>query len=177
MALYEFEGKRPVIGADCFIHPQAVVIGDVTLGDRCYVGAGAVVRGDYGTITIGNGCNIQENCVLHAEPGSTALLGEDVLVGHGAIVHGPCQLQSNSLVGMGSVVNNNCELETGSFLAAGSVLPPGRKIPARHLAMGNPAKPVREMSEDLLQYNTIAVKLYQDLAIRCQTGLKLIEED
>lgn len=177
MALYEFEGKRPVIGADCFIHPQAVVIGDVTLGDRCYVGAGAVVRGDYGTITIGNGCNIQENCVLHAEPSSTALLGEDVLVGHGAIVHGPCQLQSNSLVGMGSVVNNNCELETGSFLAAGSVLPPGRKIPARHLAMGNPAKPVREMSEDLLQYNTIAVKLYQDLAIRCQTGLKLIEED
>ena len=177
MALYEFEGKRPVIGKDSFVHPQAVVIGDVTIGDKCYVGAGAIVRGDYGTIIIGNGSNIQENCVLHAEPGTTAMIAEDVLVGHAAIVHGPCTLQNNVLVGMGAVISNQCEMETGSFLAAGSVLPPGRKIPARQLAMGNPAKVVRELSEDLLQYNTIAVKLYQDLAIRCQTGLKLIEQD
>lgn len=175
MALYEFEGKRPVIGKDSFIHPQAVIIGDVKIGDNCYVGAGAVVRGDYGTIVIGNGSNIQENCVLHAEPETTALLVENVLVGHGAIVHGPCTIHKNVLIGMGSVISNQCEIETESLIAAGSVLPPGRKIPARQLAMGNPAKAVRELDENLLQYNAIAIKLYQDLAIRCQTGLKLIE--
>lgn len=177
MPFYEFEGKRPVVGVDSFIHPQAVVIGDVTIGDRCYVGAGAIVRGDYGTIVVGSGSNIQENCILHAEPGTTTLIGEDVLVGHGAIVHGPCTLHNNSLAGMGSVINGQCELESGSFLAAGSVLAPGKKVPAKMLAMGNPAKPVREMSDDLMAYNSIAVKLYQDLAIRCQTGLKLIEPD
>lgn len=176
MAFYEFEGKRPVIGKDSFVHPQAVVIGDVKIGDRCYVGAGAILRGDYGAIIIGNGTNIQENCVLHAEPDTTALIGEDALVGHGAIVHGPCILHNNALVGMGAVVSNQCEIGAGSLLAAGSVLPPGRKIPARQLAMGNPAKAVRELTDDLLLYNTIAVKLYQDLAIRCQKGLKLIEQ-
>lgn len=176
MAFYEFEGKRPVIGQDSFVHPQAVVIGDVKIGDRCYVGAGAILRGDYGTIVIGNGSNIQENCVFHAEPDTTALIAEDVLVGHSAIVHGPCTLHKNVLIGMGAIISNQCEMEAGSLLAAGSVLPPGRIIPARQLAVGNPAKAVRELSEDLLQYNTLAVKLYQDLAIRCQKGLKLIDQ-
>ncbi len=174
MPLYEFEGKRPLIGETSFVHPQAVIIGDVSIGENCYVGAGAVVRGDYGGIVIGDGTNIQENCVLHTEPYSIAKIGINVLVGHAAIVHGPCTIQDNVIIGMGSLVSNQCEMEEGSFLAAGSVLPPGRKIPSRNLAMGNPAKVVREVSDDLAQYNAIAVKLYQDLAKRCQTGLKLI---
>ena len=175
MPLYEFEGKRPEIGKDSFIHPQAVVMGEVKIGQNCYVGAGAILRGDYGGIIIGNGSNIQENAVMHAEPGTTAQIGEEVLVGHGAIVHGPCIIHDRVIIGMGSLISNQCEMETGSFLAAGSVLPPGRKISAHQLAMGNPAKEVREVSENLAQYNGLAVKLYQDLAIRCQTGLKLIE--
>lgn len=175
MPFYEFEGKRPKVGENSFVHPQATVIGEVILGNNCYVGAGAILRGDYGSIEIGNGSNIQENVLLHAEPGTAAVIGEDVLVGHAAIIHGPCKIHDRAMVGMGSLISNGCEMCEGSFLAAGSVLPPGRKIPEHQLAMGNPAVAVKEVNDNLAQYNAIAVKLYQDLAIRCQTGLKLIE--
>ena len=175
MPFYEFEGKRPKIGENSFVHPQATVIGEVNVGNNCYVGAGAVLRGDYGSIEIGNGSNIQEIVLMHAEPGTSAVIGENVLVGHAAIIHGPCVIHDRVIIGMGSLLSSGCEMCEGSFLAAGSVLPPGRIIPAHQLAMGNPAVAVKEVSGNLAQYNTIAVKLYQDLAIRCQTGLKLIE--
>ncbi|HRW11971.1 MAG TPA: gamma carbonic anhydrase family protein [Syntrophomonas sp.] len=175
MPFYEFEEKRPTIGENSFVHPQATVIGDVKIGNQCYVGAGAILRGDYGTIEIGNGSNIQENAVLHAEPGTCAKIGEDVLVGHMAIVHGPCTILNRVIIGMGSLISTGCEMGEGSFLAAGSVLPPGRIIPAHQLAIGNPAVAVKEVSGTLAQYNGIAVKLYQDLAIRCKTGLKQID--
>jgi len=114
LAIYEFEGKRPQIGQQCFIHPQATVIGDVQLGDNCFVGAGAVIRADYGKIVIGAGSNIQENAVIHAEPDTIALLEENVLIGHAAIVHGPCLIQHNVTVGMGSIISNGCELHSES---------------------------------------------------------------
>jgi len=176
LALYEFEGKRPRIGKDSFVHPQAVVIGDVELGDNCYVGAGAVVRGDYGRIVIGNGTNIQENCVIHAEPETICLIEDNVLIGHAAIVHGPCLVQHGVTVGMGSIVSTGCELEAESLLGSGSVLPPRQTIPSRKLAMGNPARVVKDLGENHIIYNQIGVKLYQDLAIRCQIGLKLIDD-
>ncbi|CFY04634.1 Trimeric LpxA-like [Syntrophomonas zehnderi OL-4] len=175
MPLYEYEGKRPQIDETSFIHPQAVIIGDVRIGQHCYVGAGTILRGDYGTIIIGNGSNIQENSVLHSEPETVADIGADVLIGHAAIVHGPCTLHNSVVIGMGAIVSTHCVLEEGSFLAAGSVLPPRRTIPAWQLAMGNPAKAIRETTEEMVQYNLISVKLYQDLAQRCKTGLKLID--
>lgn len=175
MPFYEFEGKRPIIGENSFVHPQATIIGEVKVGNNCFVGAGAVLRGDYGCIEIGNGSNIQENAVMHAEPGTVAVIGEDVLIGHAAIVHGPCTIHNRVIIGMGSLISTACEMGEGSFLAAGSVLPPGRTIPTNKLAMGNPATVVKDVSGDLAQYNAIGVKLYQDLAIRCQKGLKLIE--
>lgn len=175
MSLYEFEGKRPQIDETSFIHPQAVIIGDVRIGQHCYVGAGAIIRGDYGSIIIEAGTNIQENSVLHSEPETVAHIGADVLIGHAAIVHGPCTLHNNVIIGMGALVSTHCVMEEGSFLAAGSILPPRRIIPARQLAMGNPAKAVRETTEEMVQYNLISIKLYQDLAQRCKTGLKLIE--
>lgn len=176
MAIYEFEGKRPVIGMSSFIHPQAVVIGEVEIGNNCYVGAGAVVRGDYGKIAVGNGSNIQENCTIHSEPETIAILEENVLVGHGAIVHGPCLIKSNATIGMGAIVSSNTEVGEKSLLAAGSILPPGKNVPSRKVAMGNPARVVKEMDDYNLVYNQVAVKLYQDLAERCINGLKLIEE-
>ncbi len=176
MALYEFEGKRPSIGKDSFVHPQAVVIGEVELGERCYVGAGAVIRGDYGKIVIGNGTNIQENCVLHSEPETIAIIEENSLIGHSAIVHGPCLIKQNVTVGMGSIICTGCELESNSLLAAGSVLPPGHSVPKDKIAMGNPARVIRNLDEHNTLYNQIGVKLYQDLAIRCINGLKLIKE-
>jgi len=159
-----------------FIHPQAVVIGEVEIGNNCYVGAGAVVRGDYGKIAVGNGSNIQENCTIHSEPETIAILEENVLVGHGAIVHGPCLIKSNATIGMGAIVSSNTEVGEKSLLAAGSILPPGKNVPSRKVAMGNPARVVKEMDDYNLVYNQVAVKLYQDLAERCINGLKLIEE-
>ncbi len=176
MPLYEFEGKRPIIPDTTFIHPQAVIIGEVILGENCYVGAGAIVRGDYGNIIIGDGSNIQENCVIHSEPETTAVFETNVLIGHGAIVHGPCIIKSNSTVGMGSVINSETIIEKESLLAAGSVLPPRKTIPERKVAMGNPAKIVKDIDDTMLVYNQIATKLYQDLAARCMKGLKLIED-
>lgn len=176
MAIYEFEGKRPVIGSDSFIHPQAIVIGEVELGERCYVGAGAVIRGDYGKIVIGNGTNIQENCIIHAEPETIALIEDNSLIGHSAIVHGPCLVKQNVTVGMGSIVSTGCELGNDSLLAAGSVLPPGQSVPKAKIAMGNPARVVKDVDEKNRIYNQIGVKLYQDLALRCINGLKLIKE-
>lgn len=176
MSIYEFEGKRPVIPASTFIHPQAVIIGDVIFGENCYVGAGAVVRGDYGNIIIGDGTNIQENCVIHSEPETTAEFEANVLIGHGAIVHGPCIIKHNTTVGMGAVINSGVTIEEESLLAAGSVLPPNKTIPKRKIAMGNPAKIVKDLDDNMLAYNKIATKLYQDLAARCKEGLKLIKE-
>jgi carbonic anhydrase/acetyltransferase-like protein (isoleucine patch superfamily) len=176
MPIYEFEGKRPVIGKDCFIHPQAVIIGEVELGERCYIGAGAVIRGDYGKIVIGDGTNIQENCIIHSEPETIAIIEENSLIGHSAIVHGPCLVQQNVTVGMGAIISSGCELESDSLLAAGSVLPPGRTVPKSKVAMGNPARIVKDLDEQNRIYNQMGVKLYQDLALRCIHDLKLIAE-
>lgn len=176
VAIYEFEGKRPVIGNSSFIHPQAVVIGEVEIGEHCYVGAGAVVRGDYGKIVVGSGSNIQENSTVHSEPDTIAILEENVLIGHAAIVHGPCLIKRNATIGMGSIVSSRTEIGEESLLAAGSVLPPGKTVPSRKVAMGNPARVVKDVDDYNLVYNQVAVKLYQDLAERCIKGLKLIEE-
>lgn len=176
MAVYEFEGKRPVIGKSSFVHPQAVIIGEVEIGEHCYVGAGAVVRGDYGKIVVGSGTNIQENSTLHSEPDTIAILEENVLIGHAAVVHGPCLVKRNSTIGMGSIVSSGTEVGEESLLAAGSILPPGKTIPPRKVAMGNPARVVKDMDDYNLVYNQVAVKLYQDLAERCLNGLKLIQE-
>lgn len=176
MAIYEFEGKRPLIGKDSFIHPQAVIIGEVKLGDRCYVGAGAVIRGDYGQIVIGSGTSIQDNCIIHSDSETIALIEENSIIGHSAIVHGPCLVQQNVTVGMGSIISTGCELENGSLLAAGSVLPPGHTIPKGKMAMGNPARIVKDVDAQNRYYNQMGVQLYQDLASRCLNGLKLIEE-
>lgn len=173
---YEFEGRRPVVGSTSFVHPQAVVIGDVTIGEKCFIGAGAIVRGDYGSVIIGDGSNIQENSVIHSQPASAAVIGNNVLVGHTAIVHGPCILYDNAVVGMGALVSTGCNIEADGMLAAGSILPPGRTIPAHKLAVGNPARIAKDIDEQTANINRIAIQLYQDLAERCLKGLKPIEE-
>lgn len=172
MPLYEFEGKKPVIGKNSFVHPQAVIIGDVTIGENCYIGAGAVIRGDYGKIIIGDGSNVQDNATMHTEPGTEAVIGQNVLIGHAAIVHGPCLVKEYAIIGMGSIVNAGCQIEEGAMLAAGSLLPPGKTVPSRKLAMGNPAKVVKDVDENMFNYNQLAVKIYQDLASRSLNSLK-----
>lgn len=175
MAIYEFEEKRPVIAATAFIHPQATVIGEVSIGERCYIGAGAIIRGDYGSITIGDGSNVQENAVLHTNPATTLEIQENVLIGHAAIVHGPGVAGKGSTIGMGAVVNGSFELGEYSFLAAGSLLPPRREIPAYKLAMGNPARVSKEVSEEQQTISRISIDFYQELADRCHKSLQRID--
>jgi len=176
MALYEFEGKRPSTGKTSYIHPQAVLIGEIEIGELCFVGAGAVIRGDYGKIIIGSGSAIEENCIIHAEPESIAIIEENVTVGHGAIIHGPCLIKNNVVIGMGAIVCSRCEIGPKSLLGAGSILPQGHNIPEQKMAVGNPASIIRNMNEKDLKYNKIASEIYQDLATRCISNLKLIEE-
>jgi carbonic anhydrase/acetyltransferase-like protein (isoleucine patch superfamily) len=176
LALYEFEGKRPNIGNSTYISPQAIIIGEVHIGDKCFIGPGTVIRGDYGKIIINNGSAIEENCIIHAEPGSSVIIEDNVVVGHGAIIHGPCLLENNAVIGMASVICARTKIGTKSLLGAGSLLPPGQTVPKGKLAYGNPASVIRDMNEKDLEYNKIAFKTYQDLAIRCTNNLKKIPD-
>ena len=116
--MYEFEGKVPHIGVNCCIHPEAVLIGDVTIGNDCYIAACSVLRGDFGRIVIGNGSNIQENCVIHVQPGKSAILGERSHIGHGAILHSP-NLGQHVTIGIGAIVLDDCEIGDESLIGAG----------------------------------------------------------
>lgn len=124
MAVYAFEGNRPEISKLAYIHPSASVIGNVIIGDQCFIGPGAVIRADYGKICLGSGCAIEDNCIIHSEPDSIVLMENDIIVGHGAIVHGPCLIKNNSIIGMGSIISTGCEVGSYCFLAAGSLLCP-----------------------------------------------------
>ena len=176
MPIYEFEGRKPVIAPSAFIHPQAIIIGDVSIGENCYIGALAVLRGDYGKIKIGSGTNIQELCMLHIEPESEVIIEDNCLVGHSAIIHGPCIIGTLSVIGMGSLISSGCEIKEKSMLAAGSVLPPGKTVASGKIAMGNPAREVKDVDENMQNYNRDAIVFYQDLAARYHKGLKAIEE-
>jgi len=176
LPLYEFEGKLPSLTQSCFVHPDAIIIGDVRIGEKCFIGAGAVLRGDYGCIVIGDGSNVQENCVIHAQPDSIATVEENVDIGHGTILHGPCTIKKQVTVGMGSIICDGCEVGSGSFIGAGSLLTPGTVVPANKLALGNPARVIKDVSEQQKKFTNIAVQLYQGLCERYQTTIKLIEK-
>lgn len=176
MPFYEFEGKTPRLDPSCFVHPDAVLIGDVTVGKRCFIGAGAVLRGDYGRIVIGDGSNVQENCVIHAQPDTTAIIEENVDIGHGSILHGPCIIKSNVTIGMGSVICDGCQVGTGSFIGAGSLLPSNTIIPDNKLAFGSPAKVIKDTTENQRAFTRNAVEIYKNLCERYHKSLQRIED-
>ncbi len=173
MALYEFEHKHPLISPSSFVHPEAVLIGSVEVGERCFIGPGVVIRGDYGKIVIGNGSNVQDNCMIHADVDAEAIIGDNVLIGHSAVIHGPCVIGEYSVIGMGAIVSMGCEIGRESMLAAGSLLPPRGTLPPRKLAMGSPAAVVRDLNDTNLARHRTAVKFYQELAQRYMVGLKV----
>ncbi|MGI6548994.1 MAG: gamma carbonic anhydrase family protein [Syntrophomonadales bacterium] len=175
MPMYEFEGKRPQIGVNCCIHPEAVLIGDIKIGDDCYIAACAVLRGDFGPIIIGDGSNIQENCVIHVQPGKSAVLGDRSHIGHGAILHSP-RLGHHVTIGIGAIVLDDCEIGDESLIGAGSVVTSGTKIPAKSMVLGTPGKVVREITTQSIQFLNISTDVYQELNRRSITGLKLISE-
>ena len=168
MSLYSFEGKVPQIGDDSYIHPQATVIGAVTIGNRCFVGPGAVLRGDLGEIEIGDGTNIQDNCVIHAD--RKVLIGKNLIIGHGAIIHDVI-LKDRVVVGMGSILMNGVVAEEDAMIGAGSVVKEHLKIPQGKIVVGNPGRIVKELDEEGKKRVAGGVQHYQDLAARYKRGL------
>jgi carbonic anhydrase/acetyltransferase-like protein (isoleucine patch superfamily) len=172
--IYEFEGYKPVIHESSFIHPQAAVTGNIIIGKNCYIGPGAALRGDWGKIIIEDGCNVQENCTIHMFPGITVLLKEGAHIGHGAIIHGG-MIGKNCLIGMNSVIMDNAELGDECIVGALSLIKEGEKIPSRSLVVGNPARIIKEVSDEMIAWKTEGTKLYQALPAQMYSSWKPVE--
>ena len=169
--IYEFRGFIPVVHPSAFVHPQAVVTGNVIIGKDVYIGPGAALRGDWGGIVIEDGCNVQENCTVHMFPGITVRLEEGAHIGHGAVIHG-AQIGRNSLIGLNSVIMDEVEIGEECIVGALSFVKAGEKIPRRSLMAGNPAKILKEVSDDMMAWKTQGTKLYQRLPEDCRAGLR-----
>ena len=174
MAIYEFNGIKPIIHPSSFIHPQATVTGDVIIGRDVYIGPGAAIRGDWGKIIIEDGCNVQENCTIHMFPGVTVLLKESAHIGHGAIIHG-ATIGRNCLVGMNAVIMDNVELGDECIVGALAFIRQNEIIPSRSLVAGNPAKIIKQVSDEMIDWKTEGTKLYQQLPKLCFDTLKPTE--
>ncbi|MEW6444173.1 MAG: gamma carbonic anhydrase family protein [bacterium] len=173
MPLYSFEDLTPAVAEDAFVHPEAVLIGAVTIGSRCFVGAGAVLRADLAEIRVEDGSCVQENCVVHAAPGLGVLIQQDVIVGHGAILH-DVTIRPGAVVGMGAVLLEGVVVEKGAMVAAGSVVPSRFVIPAGKIVGGNPAKVVKDLPESYREFFRAGLALYQGLPERYRKGLRRI---
>lgn len=172
--IFEFNGFKPVVHETAFVHPQAAVTGNVIIGKNVYIGPGAAIRGDWGKIVIEDGCNVQENCTVHMFPGVEVRLKEGAHVGHGAIVHG-AQLGKNCLIGMNAVLMDEVEIGDGCIVGALAFVPAKTKIPDRKVVVGNPAKIVKDVSDEMLEWKTEGTKLYQQLPSDCYEGLRECE--
>jgi phenylacetic acid degradation protein/carnitine operon protein CaiE len=166
---YEFKGLKPVVHETAFIHPQAAVTGNVTIGKNVYVAPGAAIRGDWGKIIIEDGCNVQENCIIHMFPGVTVLLKAGAHIGHGAIIHG-ATIGKNCLVGMNAVIMDNVELGDECIVGALSFIKTDEIVPPRSLIAGNPARFVKEVSDEMIAWKTEGTKLYQALPKEMNEG-------
>lgn len=165
--IYSFKGFIPVVHETSFVHPQAAVTGNVIIGKHCYIGPGAALRGDWGAIIIEDGCNIQENCTIHMFPGTTVLLKEASHIGHGAIIHG-ATIGRNCLVGMNSVIMDHVILGDECIVGALSFIREGDVFEARSLIVGNPAKKIKEVSDQMIEWKTKGTQLYQQLPAAMQ---------
>lgn len=172
--VYSFQQYTPVIHESSFIHPQAAVTGNVIIGKNCYIGPGAALRGDWGAIILEDGCNVQENCTIHMFPGMTALLKEGAHMGHGSIVHGST-IGRNCLIGMNSVIMDHVELGDECIVGALAFLKEGKKFPARSLIVGNPAKIIKSVSDEMMKWKTEGTALYQALPGQMHTEWGIAE--
>lgn len=160
--IYQFKNFIPIIHESAFIHPLAAVTGNVIIGKNVYVGPGASIRGDWGQIIIEDGCNVQENCTIHMFPGVTVMLKEGAHIGHGAIIHGAV-IGRNSLVGMNAVIMDDVHLGDECIVGALSFIKTGEKFDARSLIVGNPAKKIKDVSDEMIAWKSEGTKLYQAL--------------
>ena len=173
MTIFQFEGLTPVIGQNSYIAKSAEVIGDVHIGDNCYIGPGAKIRGDYGRIRIGNRTSIQENCILHAGSDQQATIGDNVTVGHGAIIHGST-IKNNIIIGMGAIIADFALIKDWCLVAAGALVTEHQTHEEESLVVGIPAKTIRKISSKNRELIEFSANLYAQLAPRYLEGLQEI---
>ena len=172
--IYKFKNHIPIIHESSFIHPQAAVTGNVIIGKNCYIGPGAAIRGDWGEIILEDGVNVQENCTVHMFPGKSIVLKKGAHVGHGAIIHG-ANLGENCLIGMNSVIMDGAEIGSECIIGALAFVKAETKIPKRSLVVGNPAKIIKQVSDEMIAWKTAGTKLYQQLPADCHESLTEVE--
>jgi carbonic anhydrase/acetyltransferase-like protein (isoleucine patch superfamily) len=173
MPLYEFEGRQPQIPEDSFVHPQAVLIGDVRIGHECLIAPGVSIRADLGPVMIGSRSNIQDNSVIHVYPGSRVIVEDDVTVAHGVLLH-DVHIQSRCVIGMGAILLFGAVCEEDVFVAAGSLVPQGMVIPAGKMAVGRPAVVTRDVSDHEKQLAREGVFVYRDLCRKYITAMQRV---
>jgi phenylacetic acid degradation protein len=172
--IYAFDDFIPVVHERAFVHPQAAVTGNVVIGRDVYIGPGAAIRGDWGGIVIGDGCNVQENCTVHMFPGIIVMLEPDAHIGHGAVVHG-ARIGANALIGMNAVVMDNAVVGAGSIVGALCFVPAEMQIPPRSVVVGNPARIVKEVSDEMLAWKSDGTALYQQLPAAMRASWRVVE--
>ena len=174
MPIYAIEDMIPVIEPGTYVHPSAVVIGDVIIGAGCYIGPNAVLRGDFGRIVLGAGANVQDTCVLHGFPGKDCVVEENGHIGHGAVLHG-CHVGADALVGMNTVIMDNAVIGEKSFIGAAAFVKTGFSCAAGSLVVGNPARVVRALRPDELDWKRQGTLEYQALARRSLESMREVK--
>jgi phenylacetic acid degradation protein len=169
--IYSFKGHIPVVHPSSFVHPQAAVTGNVIIGKDCYIGPGAAIRGDWGEIILEDGVNVQENCTVHMFPGKSIRLKAGAHVGHGAVIHG-ASLGRNCLIGMNSVIMDDADIGDECIVGAMSFVKAESTFEARSLIVGNPAKRIKEVSDEMIAWKTAGTRLYQQLPADCHESLE-----
>ncbi len=172
--IFAFDDYVPVVHESAYVHPNATVTGNVTIGRDVYVGPGAAIRGDWGGVVIEDGCNVQENCTVHMFPGVTVVLEAGAHVGHGAVIHG-ARLGRNCLIGMNAVVMDRATVGAGSVVGALCLVPADMQIPERKVVVGNPARIVKDVSDEMLAWKTEGTALYQALPGRLHATLRPVD--
>lgn len=172
--IYSFKGHIPVVHESSFVHPLAAVTGNVIIGANCYVGPGAAIRGDWGEIILEDGVNVQENCTVHMFPGKSIVLREGAHVGHGAVIHG-ANLGRNCLIGMNSVIMDDSNIGDECIVGAMSFVKAETVFPKRKLIVGNPAKIIKDVSDEMIAWKTAGTRLYQQLPADCHESLREVE--
>jgi phenylacetic acid degradation protein len=165
LKVYAIDGIVPVVDPTAYVHPSAVLIGDVIVGPDCYVGPCACLRGDFGRLILERGSNLQDTCVMHGFPGTDTVVEEDGHIGHGAVLHG-CRVGRNALVGMNTVIMDNAVIGESSIVAAAAFVKAGVEIPPRMLVAGVPAKAIRPLTDEEMRWKSAGTATYQDLTRR-----------
>lgn len=172
--VYEINGVRPVVHPSAYVHPSAVLIGDVIVGPRCYIGPLASLRGDFGRLILEQGANLQDTCVMHGFPGEDTVVEVDGHIGHGAVLHG-CRVKRNAMVGMNAVVMDLAVVGEEAIVAAMAFVKAGMQIPPRSMVMGAPARVVRTLTDKEVAWKSFGTAQYHQLAVRSFETMREVE--